>query len=150
MRSKYSLIILLAVFTSCLAHRETNICFNINPDKAKTCSYSTAQYFPFQVSHSYYNLNKDEIEIVSYLVLADSNYKVKLNLAQPYLIKGGDTIRLKEIEKFNRYSYPNILNEPVIHIHFDYTVLKKLGGSVIEIKEDFKLYRGKNTFRTVH
>jgi hypothetical protein len=150
MISKYLLNILLVAFTSCYMSRNTNICYNEPISNDGCCSDSKATYFPFSLYHPYYNINKDELELHTYLIKVDSSLSVKRTNIQVYFLKGVDTIRLNEVEKFSRYSYPNLLNEPELYIHFEYTVEKKMDGSIKEISEDFKLYRCKRTFRSVH
>jgi hypothetical protein len=150
MKPKYLLIVAVLFLTSCFSSKQTNICFGDSVNKYTSCSDSKTQYFPFSVSHPFYNQNKDEIELSTYLIKVDSSLKVERKNITLYLLKGIDTIQLQEVVKFDRYSYPNIVNEPELYIHFDYTVMKKSDSSIKEVKEDFKLFRCKRTFRSVH
>jgi hypothetical protein len=150
MKPKYLLIVAVLFLTSCFSSKQINICFGDSVNKDKCCSDSKTQYFPFSVSHPFYNQNKDEIELSTYLIKVDSSLKVERKNITLYLLKGIDTIQLQEVVKFDRYSYPNVVNEPELYIHFDYTVMKKSDSSIKEVKEDFKLFRCKRTFRSVH
>jgi hypothetical protein len=136
---------------SCLSSRVTQVDFMKSSDcKGKHAAYEYTSYFPFKLNRPFYQSTADELEFAAFLVLADSTLSIKLQQVQPYLLKNGDTVKLKEIQQFSRYNYPGIINEPEVYIHLNYTVQKKAGGSIQEINEDIKLYRCSNTFRSVH
>ena len=149
MKNKFILFFAIVFLSSCYAKLTTVIFTNVSGAK-KPCPQANTKYFPLDVMHPYYFNNKNDIEISNFLILADSLLKIHLIKVEPYLIKNGDTLRLQEVKQFKVYSFPNIINEPVLNIHFEYNVETKSSGKIENVKEDVRLYSCINTSRSVH